>query len=524
MTTELKSTLGNDSENGSRTDSQTLSAFLHPRVITMLFFGFSAGIPILLIFSSLSLWLREAGVERSVVTLFSWAALGYSFKFVWAPLVDSLPLPVLSRLLGRRRSWILFSQLMIILAIVLMASSDPVEAEGNLFFLALAAVMLGFSSATQDIVIDAYRIESADVSLQAMMSSTYIAGYRIGMLVAGAGALYLASAFGSTAEHYSYIAWKNTYLIMAAVMLVGVITTLVIPEPESKRGNSEVKGSDNFQAIVLFVFCVSGFILAYFFTSEITVSLKSSLSELMGNRALSSMIIELLRLILAIGVAYLVSVILMRFRIISSAVVSRLYFEPVRDFFERYGTGFAVLLICLIGCYRISDIVLGVISNVFYQDMGFSKNEIATASKLFGLWMTLLGGFLGGVLSMKMGVVRILLIGAVLASATNVLFIMLAQSGYNIPYLYAVIGIDSLSAGIASAAFVAFLSALTNIKFSAMQYAIFSSMMTLIPKVLGGYSGGMVDTIGYSQFFMFTTLLGVPVIVLVVLVSRKMEV
>jgi PAT family beta-lactamase induction signal transducer AmpG len=251
---------------------------------------------------------------------------------------------------------------------------------------------------------------------------------------------------------------------MAAVMLVGVITTLVIPEPESKRGNSEVKGSDNFQAIVLFVFCVSGFILAYFFTSEITVSLKSSLSELMGNRALSSMIIELLRLFLAIGVAYLVSVILMRFRIISSAVVSRLYFEPVRDFFERYGTGFAVLLICLIGCYRISDIVLGVISNVFYQDMGFSKNEIATASKLFGLWMTLLGGFLGGVLSMKMGVVRILLIGAVLASATNVLFIMLAQSGYNIPYLYAVIGIDSLSAGIASAAFVAFLSALTNIK------------------------------------------------------------
>ena len=524
MTTESKFTLNSDPENIPEADSKTLSAFLHPRVVTMLFFGFSAGIPILLIFSSLSLWLREAGVERSVVTLFSWAALGYSFKFVWAPLVDSLPLPVLTRVLGRRRSWILFSQLLIMLAIVLMASSDPVEAEGNLFYLALAAVMLGFSSATQDIVIDAYRIESADVSLQAMMSSTYIAGYRIGMLVAGAGALYLASAFGSTAEHYSYVAWKNTYLVMAGVMLVGVITTLVVPEPESKRDTGAAKASGNFQAIILFVFCVSGFILAYFFTSEMTVDLKSLLSEFIGNHALSSMMVEFLRLIFAIGIAYLVSGILIRFRIISSEVVSRLYLEPVKDFFERYGSGVAVLLIALIGCYRISDIVLGVISNVFYQDMGFSKNEIATASKLFGLWMTLLGGFLGGILSMKMGVVRILLIGAVLSSATNILFILLAQSGYNVPFLYAVIGIDSLSAGIASAAFVAFLSALTNIKFSAMQYAIFSSMMTLIPKVLGGYSGGMVDTIGYSQFFMFTTLLGVPVIVLVVLVSRKMEV
>ena len=524
MTNELKSPLDSGSESIARADPRTLSAFLHPRVVTMFFFGFSAGIPILLIFSSLSLWLREAGVERSVVTLFSWAALGYSFKFVWAPLVDSLPLPLITRLLGRRRSWILFSQLMIILAIVLMALSDPVEIDGNLFFLALAAVMLGFSSATQDIVIDAYRIESADVSLQAMMSSTYIAGYRIGMLVAGAGALYLASAFGSTAEHYSYIAWKNTYLVMAGVMLVGVITTLVIAEPELKRENDNASVSDNFQAIILFVFCASGFILAYYFTSEVTAYLKSSLSELAGNRVLSSMIVEFLRLALAVGVAYLVSVFLIRFRIISSAVVSRLYLDPVKDFFERYGIGFAVLLIGLIGCYRISDIVLGVISNVFYHDMGFSKNEIATASKLFGLWMTLLGGFLGGILSMKMGVVRILLIGAILASATNVLFILLAQAGYNVLFLYAVIGIDSLSAGIASAAFVAFLSALTNVQFSAMQYAIFSSMMTLIPKVLGGYSGGMVDSIGYSQFFMFTTLLGVPVIVLVILVSRTMKV
>ena len=198
--------------------------------------------------------------------------------------------------------------------------------------------------------------------------------------------------------------------------------------------------------------------------------------------------------------------------------------EPFKEFFNRQGVKAAVFILAFMVLYKLGDNMATALATPFYIDMGFSKNEIATASKLFGLWMTLLGGFLGGILSMKMGVVRILLIGAILASATNVLFILLAQAGYNVPFLYAIIGIDSLSAGIASAAFVAFLSALTNVKFSAMQYAIFSSMMTLIPKVLGGYSGGMVDSIGYSQFFMFTTLLGVPVIVLVILVSRKMNV
>ncbi len=203
---------------------QSANSFRHPRVITMLFLGFSAGLPIMLIFSSLSLWLREAGIDRSVVTFFSWAALGYSFKFVWAPLVDSLPLPVLTRQFGRRRAWILLAQSMIIGSIILMSSFDPALNQFNLSYLAIAAVLLGFSSATQDIVIDAYRIESAGPELQALMSSTYIAGYRVGMLVAGAGALYIASGLGSTAETYSYVAWKSTYLVMASFMLLGIFT------------------------------------------------------------------------------------------------------------------------------------------------------------------------------------------------------------------------------------------------------------------------------------------------------------
>ena len=211
---------------------QGLSTLLHPRVATMLFLGFSAGVPILLIFSSLSLWLREAGVERAAVTFFSWAALGYSFKFIWAPLIDQLPVPLLTKLLGRRRAWLLVSQLLVMVSIAIMASVDPASASDALTMMAVGAVMLGFSSATQDIVIDAYRIESAPMNLQAMMSSTYIAGYRIGMVIAGAGALYLADYFGSTKATYNYAAWQATYLIMAATMLVGVVTTFVISEPQ----------------------------------------------------------------------------------------------------------------------------------------------------------------------------------------------------------------------------------------------------------------------------------------------------
>lgn len=205
---------------------------------------FSAGIPILLIFSTLGLWLNEAGVNKSTITYFSWAALGYSFKFVWAPLIDRLNLPILYSWLGRRRSWLLISQLLVISAILLMASVDPVKGNDSLEILAYAAVLLGFSSATQDIVIDAYRIESAEPKLQSMLSATYIAGYRIGMLVAGAGALLIASNFGTSKEVYSYEAWQNTYQIMAMVMLVGVITTLMIKEPQYSSNNEKKSSLD----------------------------------------------------------------------------------------------------------------------------------------------------------------------------------------------------------------------------------------------------------------------------------------
>jgi PAT family beta-lactamase induction signal transducer AmpG len=512
----------------NQTDLQRTSPialFTHRRVVTMLFLGFSAGIPLLLIFSSLSLWLREAGVERAAVTYFSWAALGYSFKFVWAPLVDQLALPGLSNRLGRRRAWMLLAQLAIMLAILSMAMINPASQQSSLTLMAMAAVLLGFSSATQDIVIDAYRIESAGPELQAMMSATYIAGYRVGMLVAGAGSLFLADWFGSSSEIYNYQAWQWTYCAMALAMLVGVTTTLVISEPEVSREVSEpVSTRDRLRFLLLFVIAIGGFVCVFFFSADAINSVMMLLSSAMGSPYLAVFLMESLRLTLALASAWLLAMLLVRLGLVDYAMVEHSYLRPVRDFFERYGWSLAWILLALIGLYRVSDIVLGIISNLFYQDLGFSKSEIARVVKTFGLLMTIAGGFVGGVLALRFGVIRILLLGAVLSAVTNLLFMLLAGIGYDLFWLYLVISADNLSAGIASAAFVAFLSSLTNVSFTAMQYAIFSSLMTLIPKLLGGYSGSMVDAMGYSVFFLLTAILGVPVVLLIVAAAKRFEI
>ncbi len=499
-------------------------AFLHPRVITMLFFGLSAGIPLLLIFSSLGLWLREAGVERSTVTFFSWAALGYSFKFVWAPLVDCLPLPFLTRKLGRRRSWILISQIAIMISILLMGMTDPSLGISQLKIMALAAVLLGFSSATQDIVIDAYRIESAASELQALMSSTYIAGYRIGMLVSGAGSLYLAGFLGSEMGSYNYSAWQITYASMALVMLIGVTTTLVIDEPDNNRQIQNTYSSNAYiKFLIVFLFAATGFILTFLMSADIATELKNNLSGIVHNHAISNFCIELIRLCIGIVSALLITLLSIKINFIEKQIINESYIAPVVDFFQRYGIKFALLLLALIGLYRISDIVLGVIANIFYQDLGYSKIEIASIVKTFGLFMTIFGGFLGGILSVRFGVIKILFVGALLTVLTNLLFMLLAIKGYDIPLLYLVISADNLSAGLASAAFVAFLSRLTNISFTAMQYAIFSSLMTLIPKLIGGYSGSIVENIGYTHFFLFASLIGVPVLWIIYLADKHLK-
>lgn len=442
---------------------EALKVYLHPRAITLLFFGFSSGLPLLLVFGTLSFWLREAGVERSLITYFSWVGLAYGFKWIWAPLIDQLALPILTPLLGRRRSWLAFSQAALIASLAGLGMADPND---GLQTMALLAVIVAFSSATQDIVIDAYRIESSGERLQAAMAATYMAGYRLAMIVAGAGALALATWFSVDASSYDLTAWRYAYFAMAALMSIGLITTLVVAEPPAPTKDDSLETQR--QHIVA--------------VSQQYAHLPVPIARF-------------------VGWAYI-------------AVIC-----PFADFIKRYGKQ-ALIILALIGTYRISDVILGIIANVFYVDMGFQKQDIAQIIKIYGVIMTIIGAALGGVLVNRMGVIRVLFIGALLVAATNGLFAWLASLGPDTRALTLVISLDNLAGGIATAAFVAYLSSLTNIQYSATQYALFSSVMLLFPKFIGGFSGGFVDNFGYQPFFMGVALLGLPIAILVVLAGR----
>ena len=418
------------------------AVYAEPATLRMLLLGFSAGLPLLLVFGTLSFWLREAGINRTTIGYLSWVGLAYAFKWVWAPLVDRMPIPVLTRLLGRRRSWLLVSQIVIIGALIGIGLTDPRLALTPVVWCALA---IAFGSATQDIALDAYRIESADQDRQAALAAAYQTGYRIAMIWAGAGALWIAARAEVTGVvGYQQGAWQTAYWVMAASMLLGVATVLLSPEPEARALKPTRNAAEWLQGALI---------------------------------------------------------------------------EPFADFLRRYGKQ-AILILALIAIYRISDVVMGIMANPFYVDMGYTKDEVAAVTKIYGVIMTLVGAFVGGVLAMRFGVMKVLMLGAVLSAASNLLFAWLGTRGHDVWALTFVISADNLSSGIASAAFIAYLSSLTNINYSATQYALFSSMMLLLPKFLAGYSGRYVDAFGYSHFFTATALLGLPVLVLVWLASR----
>ena len=408
----------------------------------MLCLGFAAGLPLLLVLGTLSFRLREAGIDRSTIGFLSWVGLAYGFKWAWSPLVDRMPLPLLTRWLGRRRSWLLLAQVLVIAGLVGMAMLDPQVALEPVVWCAL---VVAFASATQDIALDAFRIESADVQHQAALAATYQTGYRLAMIWAGAGVLWVAArASGGDETMYQHTAWQTAYLVMAASMGVGVLTVLLSPEPDLRA----------------------------------LAPARNAAEWLRG------------------------------------ALI-----EPFAEFIRRYRWQ-AALILGLIAVYRISDVVMGIMANPFYVDMGYTKDEVAAVTKVFGVLMTLLGAFVGGVLSMRLGVMRILMLGAVLSAVTNLLFAWLATRGHDLTALVWVISADNLASGIASAAFIAYLSSLTNVNYSATQYALFSSMMLLAPKWLAGFSGVYVDAHGYEAFFTSTALLGAPVLLLVWLASR----
>jgi len=301
---------------------------------------------------------------------------------------------------------------------------------------------------------------------------------------------------------------------MASTMLIGVITTLIISEPDRGK-QTEHSTKDYLRFLFMFVVAVAGFIGVFFYSADVIKGIKALIKIMTINTPIMGLIIETTRLVFAIIAAAILAKVMIIMHFVNKEMVEEAYISPIRDFFVRYGKNIAILLLLLVGLYRISDIVLGAISNVFYQDMGFLKQEIATGVKVWGVVAAIFGGLLGGAMSIRYGVIKILFVGAVVSAATNLLFLLLAKSGHDLTLFYIVISADNFAAGFAGAAFIAFLSSLTNISFTAMQYAIFSSLMTLLPKTLGGYSGSIVEGIGYPDFFLLTALLGVPVLALI---------
>jgi len=430
----------------------SFQVYKNHKVLAMLFLGFSAGLPILLVFGSLSAWLNSEGVDKTTIGFVSLVALAYGLKFLWSPLVDRLPIPYLTKKLGQRRSWMLLAQLGVISGLLLMSQADPAN---HLSTLVAFAVLTSFSSATQDITIDAWRIEAIEEEMQGAMAGTYQLGYRIGMIFAGSMAFVIAD----------YFTWSLAYQVMALLMLVGVVSTFVISEPDHTERDEEWE------------------------TERRVIAL------LERNKHLP----EKIRKIQAW---------------FAGAVIS-----PFADFFRRNGWN-ALLILSFIAVFRMSDITLGVMAFPFYQDMGYSGTEIGLVSGLVGKFITILGALIGGVLVVRYGVMKMLLAGAILVIFTNLLFAWLATQQPLIIWLILVVGADNLAGGLAGTVFIAYLSGLTNRVYTATQYALFSSIMLLLPKFVGGFSGVVVDATSYEVFFLYAGALGLPAVILIALLMK----
>ncbi len=430
---------------------EAASIYTQPRVVAMAFLGFSAGLPFLLVFSTLTAWLRDDGVSKGSIGFFAWIGITYSIKVFWAPVVDRLRLPLLTRTLGQRRSWMLVGQLGIALGLLAMSLMGT----SALGVLSLCALLVAFSSATQDIAIDAYRIEAAVDEYQGAMSASYIFGYRIALLAAGAGALYLAEYFG----------WQAAYIVMACLVGIGIATVMLISEPEVDPTRVD---------------------------KAVELRIVSTLNT--GSRSI---------------------------RDIQSWFIGAVA-APFLEFFERQGR-FALVVLVFIAVFRLSDIAMGIMANPFYLDLGYSKTEIANVAKIFGFFMSITGSAVCGVLVVKWGIFRPLIIGAVAVAVTNLLFAVLAMSEPKVTYLAIVISADNISGGFAATAFIAYLSSLTNRAYTATQYALFSSLMTLPGKFISGFSGLVVENFGYFEFFIVAALLGLPSILLVISLRARIN-
>jgi PAT family beta-lactamase induction signal transducer AmpG len=451
--------MGTPNVNGDRKTPagwlDALRIYRQPRVLSMLFLGFSSGLPFFLVFSTLSAWLRQAGVQRSTIGMLAWVGILYSIKFLWAPIVDRMSLPVLHRLLGRRRAWMLLAQVGLAAGLFHLSLSDPAAGVRSV---AIGALFVAFCAATQDIALDAWRIESAPPQLQGAMVAVYQVGYRIALITGSAGALTIADVSG----------WHASYATMAALVGIGVITTLLVPEPNPGTLRQSAAREER---VIAWIESRAHWPPRLLHAGEWFVS----------------------------------------------AVVC-----PLLDFFGRYGAGLAVLLLVFIGSYRLTEFTMGSMANPLYIDLGYTLKQIAAVVKIYGLAMSLFGVFIAGMLIAKIGLLRMLVLGNVLLFLSNLGFAWLAtEHTPSIVALGAVNAFDNLAIAVQGTSLIAFLSGLTSPKYTATQYALFSSLYALPGKILEGTSGFVVEHIGYPAFFVYTASLSIPGLILLFFVARR---
>jgi MFS transporter, PAT family, beta-lactamase induction signal transducer AmpG len=428
-----------------------------PRMLSMLALGFSSGLPFMLIYSTLSAWLRQAGIERATIGMLSWVSLVYTLKFLWAPVVDRLRLPLIGALLGQRRSWMLLAQAGIASALIALSGSDP---STRVAHMALLALLLAFAAATQDVAIDAWRIESAPVREQGAMAAAYQLGYRLAILTGSAGALWIAADLG----------WARSYATMAALVAVGVVTTLLVREPER-------------------------------IAPPLSVLTEQRVIDWLARRGHWPPALR------HAGAWSLGAVLC-----------------PVLDFFARYGAALGLLIFAFIGSYRLTDYTMGAMANPFYLDLGFTLKQIAAVVKIYGTLLSVAGILIGGLAVVRLGRTRSLLLGSVLVMISNVSFSILAAHGEpSVAGLATVISLDNFAQGVHGTALIAFMSSLTSASYTATQYAVLSSLYALPGKLLMGTSGIVVDHVGYPSFFLYTAALSIPALVVLYLLSRRAD-
>ncbi len=430
-----------------------LAAYAHPKVRGMLFLGYSSGLPFLMVLIILAARLKQSGIDRSTIGYFSWVGLAYSFKFFWSPFVDRLQLPLLARL-GRRRSWMLLSQCGVIAGLTVMAFADPATDPVHMAFYAIFTALF---AATQDIAVDAYRIEATGTAMQGTMAAAYQTGYQVALISTRAGALFTAAALG----------WTAAYCMTAGLMLVGIVTTLCIAEPEASIDRGALARE---QRVIDFL---EG-------SRHWPESLRQATAWLIG------------------------------------AVVC-----PFMDFFARNGMRVALPILLLIVLYRLSYMSMGVMANPFYLDLHFTLAQIGWVTGVYGVLVTLCGAFIAGALVLRWGTLRAMLAGLLLLTGANLLYGYVATLQPGLGWFTTLITVDNIGNGIAGTAFIAYMSSLTSRAYTATQYALFGSLWSVPTKFLAGFSGSVVDAVGYGAFFTITAALSLPALVLLVWMLRR---